>query len=58
MKTEAVADEDPLTREIISAAIELHRFFGPGLLESIYERVFSVRSVPRWLIFHFFSKHQ
>lgn len=28
-----------LTREIISAAIEVHKFFGgPGLLESVYER--------------------
>ena len=28
---------DPLTREIIGAAIEVHRLIGPGLLESIYE---------------------
>lgn len=27
-----------MTREIIGAAIEVHRFFGPGLLESIYEK--------------------
>lgn len=32
-----VSEDDPLTREIIGAAIEVHRFFGPGLLESIYE---------------------
>lgn len=32
------SDNDPLTREIIGAAIEVHRFFGPGLLESIYEK--------------------
>jgi len=38
MPTQNVADEDPLTREIIGAAIEVHRFFGPGLLESIYEK--------------------
>jgi GxxExxY protein len=38
MKTLDVAEEDPLTREIIGAAIEAHRFFGPGLLESIYEK--------------------
>ena len=30
--------DDPLTHEIIGAAIEVHRFFGPGLLESIYEK--------------------
>lgn len=28
---------DPLTREIIGAAIEVHKLLGPGLLESIYE---------------------
>ncbi len=27
---------DPLTRRIIGCAIELHRFLGPGLLESVY----------------------
>jgi GxxExxY protein len=31
------SDEDPLTRKIIGAAIEVHRVLGPGLLESIYE---------------------
>jgi len=28
---------DPLTHRIIGAAIEVHRFLGPGLLESTYE---------------------
>jgi GxxExxY protein len=28
---------DDITREIISAAIEVHRHLGPGLLESAYE---------------------
>ena len=28
---------DKLTEQIISAAIEVHRILGPGLLESIYE---------------------
>ncbi|TAN38513.1 MAG: GxxExxY protein [Verrucomicrobia bacterium] len=28
---------DPLTEQIISTAIEVHRHLGPGLLESIYE---------------------
>jgi GxxExxY protein len=28
---------DPLTQEIIGAAIEVHKSLGPGLLESIYE---------------------
>ncbi len=29
---------DQLSREVIGAAIEVHRTLGPGLLESIYER--------------------
>jgi len=31
---------DVLSREIIGAAIEVHRDKGPGLIESIYERCF------------------
>jgi len=30
-------DDHQLTHEIIGAAIEVHRFLGPGLLESAYE---------------------
>ena len=30
-------EADPLTGSIIGAAIEVHRFLGPGLLESAYE---------------------
>lgn len=29
--------EDVLSREIVTAAIEVHRNLGPGLLESVYE---------------------
>lgn len=29
--------DDPLTRDIIGAAIEVHKTLGPGLLESAYE---------------------
>jgi GxxExxY protein len=31
-------EHDPLTFEIIGAAIEVHRHFGPGILESAYEK--------------------
>ena len=35
----AMNDErDPVTQEIIGAAIEVHRIMGPGLLESVYQR--------------------
>jgi GxxExxY protein len=30
------AQRDPVTAEIIGAAIEVHRHLGPGLLESAY----------------------
>lgn len=29
---------DALTREVIGAAIEVHRVMGPGLIESVYEQ--------------------
>jgi GxxExxY protein len=32
-----VDEKDPLTREVIGAAIEVHRVMGPGLLESVYQ---------------------
>ena len=39
-----------LTREIIGAAIEVHRYLGPGLLESAYQRCLArelmVRDIP------------
>ena len=30
-------DQDPLTGAVIAAAIEVHRWMGPGVLESIYQ---------------------
>lgn len=43
--------EDLLSREIVSAAIEVHRNLGPGLLESVYEeclyREFRERNIAR-----------
>ena len=42
--------EEGVTEKIISAAIEVHRQFGPGLLESAYEqalcRELTLRNVP------------
>ncbi len=42
--------EDKLSREIIGAAIEVHKYLGPGLLESAYEeclcRELSLRDLP------------
>ncbi|MDG1241936.1 MAG: GxxExxY protein [Opitutae bacterium] len=42
--------EEELTKNIISAAIEVHRYWGPGLVESIYEKSLAVelekRAIP------------
>jgi GxxExxY protein len=43
-------ERDALTEKIIGCAIEVHRTFGPGLLESAYEhclgRELSLRNIP------------
>ena len=45
-----IKPEDKLSREIIGAAIEVHKHLGPGLLESAYEeclcREMSLRDLP------------
>jgi hypothetical protein len=42
--------EEELTKRIIGAAIEVHRYWGPGLVESIYEKSLAVelekRAIP------------
>ena len=37
--------KDELTEQFIGAAIEVHRFLGPGLLESIYEETAAVERI-------------
>jgi GxxExxY protein len=42
-------ERDPLTRQIIGAAIEVHRVLGPGLLESMYEKALCIELDTRGL---------
>ena len=43
-------ESDPLTGAVIGAAIEVHRFMGPGLIESVYQRCLchelEIRGIP------------
>ena len=43
--------DNPITREIIGAAIEVHRALGPGLLESAYTRSLQFELAARTLRF-------
>ncbi len=40
LKQSKSTEKDPLTEQIIDAAIEVHKAMGPGLLESVYEDCF------------------
>ena len=42
-------ERDPLTGQIIGAAIEIHRTLGPGLLESAYEECLCGEKGGEWL---------
>ena len=50
--TDRVFENDLLTEQIIGAAIEVHRHFGPGLLEGIYESCICEESVDRIIGIH------
>ena len=53
MKPKSKLFEEKLTREIIGAAIEVHRELGPGLLESSYEVCLSRELELRGISFEF-----
>jgi GxxExxY protein len=35
----SVLEKNRIAREVVDAALKLHRHFGPGIYESVYERV-------------------
>ena len=43
------SESDPLTYQIIGAAIEVHRILGPKLLENIYEEALCIELDQRQL---------
>jgi GxxExxY protein len=45
-------EKDPLTREVIGAAIEVHREMGPGLLEAVYQKCMECELLLRGLDCH------
>lgn len=40
-------DENTITGDILDAAVKLHRHFGPGLLETVYEQLLEAELVHR-----------
>jgi GxxExxY protein len=46
-----LARSSPLVREVIGAAIDVHRAIGPGLLESAYEHCFTYELAERGIEF-------
>ena len=52
LKTRRESDQDdPLTYDILGAAIEVHRRLGPGLLEGLYEEALCIELDERKLRF-------
>jgi hypothetical protein len=44
------AKADRLSRQVIGAAIEVHRIMGPGLLESIFHEIKLADGISRLLV--------
>ena len=40
-------DENDITKDVLDAAVKLHRWFGPGLLESVYEQLLAIELTQR-----------
>ena len=49
--TEPTSAEDQYARQVIGAAIEVHRVLGPGLLESVYEEALCIELTDRGIPF-------
>ena len=47
MKGRQKMSENDITRDILDAAIKIHRQFGPGMLESVYEQLLAVELTRR-----------
>ena len=42
-----IMNENEITGDILDAAINVHRKFGPGMLESVYERLLEAELIKR-----------
>src|SRR5689334_14229856 len=51
LRVESAADIDAHAADLIDAAIEVHRYLGPGFLESIYEEALSAELTLRGMPF-------
>ena len=47
IKREKDMTENEITGDILDAAIKVHRIFGPGMLESVYERLLEAELIKR-----------
>jgi GxxExxY protein len=49
--TEEELERDPLSRQVIGAAIEVHKTLGPGLLESAYQECLGYEMTDRGIVY-------